>query len=128
MAQGVITQEGRKKLCRAHAGDLALPKITQMGFGKGGVDGEGDVIAATGKETALKSELLKKNIESHSYPEEGQTTCRYTVKLAKEELANESISEQGLFDAEGTLVAYKTFLPKGKDDDMEFIFDMDEIF
>ena len=36
--------------------------------------------------------------------------------------------ELGLFDADGDLVAYKTFLPKGKDDDMEFIFDMDEIF
>ena len=46
----------------------------------------------------------------------------------KEELANQSISEQGLFDEDGDLVAYITFLPKGKDEGMVFIFDMDEIF
>ena len=50
------------------------------------------------------------------------------MRLGKEELADQTISEQGLFDAEGDLIAYKTFLPKGKDGDMEFIFDMDEIF
>lgn len=128
MAQGVITAIGRKKLCRAHAGDGTLPKITKMGFGSGGVNGDGTVIETTGTETALRAELLKKDVDSHSYPDEGETTCRYTVRLGKEELANQSISEQGLFDADGDLIAYKTFLPKGKDEDMEFIFDMDEIF
>ena len=106
MAQGVITEIGRKKLCRAHSGDQTLPAITQMAFGSGGVDADGNVIETTGAETA----------------------CRYTVRLSKTELANQNISEQGLFDADGDLVAYKTFLSKGKDDDMEFIFDMDEIF
>ena len=50
------------------------------------------------------------------------------MKLEKNELANEYISEQGLVDSDGDLVAYKTFLPKGKDEDMEFVFSMDEIF
>ena len=125
MAQGVITEIGRKKLCRSHAGDQTLPAITQMAFGSGGVDADGNVIEPTGTETALKAELLKKDIGSHSYKE---TTCRYTVRLGKAELANQNISEQGLFDSDGDLIAYKTFLPKGKDDDMEFIFDMDEVF
>ena len=43
-------------------------------------------------------------------------------------MSNQSISELGLYDEENDLVAIKTFLPKGKDEDMEFIFDMDEIF
>lgn len=128
MAQGVITGTGRKKLCRAHSGDQALPAIAQMAFGSGGVDTDGNVVETTGAETALRTELLKKDVDSHSYTNEGQTTCRYTVRLSKPELANQNISEQGLFDAEGDLIAYKTFLPKGKDDDMEFIFDMDEVF
>ncbi len=128
MAQGVITATGRKKLCRAHAGDQTLPAITKMAFGSGGVDQDGNVIETTGAETALKKELLKKAVDSHSYTNEGQTTCRYTLRLSKAELANENISEQGLFDADGDLIAYKTFLPKGKDDDMEFISDMDEVF
>ena len=126
MAQGVITKTGREKLCRAHAGDITLPAVTQMAFGSGGVDGEGAVIATTGEEVSLRAELLKKDIDSHTYP--GEATARYSVRLGKAELAGGQISEMGLVDAEGDLVAYKTFLPKGKDADMEFVFDMDEIF
>ncbi len=128
MAQGVITEIGRKKLCKAHAGDMALSKITQMAFGSGGVDADGNVIEPIGTEKGLKKELLKKKVDGHSYVNDQETTCRYTVRLGKSELVNESISEQGLFDAAGDLIAYKTFLPKGKDGDMEFVFDMDEVF
>lgn len=126
MAQGIITKKGREKLCKAHAGEIILPKITHMAFGKGGIGEGGELIVATGEEMTLKMELLKKEIDSHIFPVE--TTCRYSVKLGKNELVGESISEQGLFDEEGDLIAYKTFLPKGKDSDMEFIFNMDEIF
>ena len=97
-----------------------------MAFGNGGVDTGGAPIATTGEEVALRNELLKKDIDSHTFPI--TTTGRYTVRLGKEELADQNISEMGLFDAEGDLIAYKTFLPKGKDSDMEFIWDMDEIF
>ncbi len=128
MAQGIITVTGRKKLCKAHAGDQALPVIAKMAFGSGGLDEEGNVMETVGNETGLRRELLKKDVDGHVYPGEQETTCRYTVRLSKTELANENISEQGLFDADGDLIAYKTFLPKGKDDDMEFVFDMDEIF
>ncbi len=127
MAQGMITIKAREDFAKAHAGDITLPRIVQMAFGNGGLDSEGNPIPATGEEVALRSELLRKDIDSHSYPEVA-TTCRYSVKLDKTELANQVISEQGLFDENGNLVAYKTFLGKGKDDDMEFIFDMDEIF
>lgn len=127
MAQAVITQKGREKLCKAHAGEIVLPAITHMVLGSGGVEDDGKtVINPTGDETALKNQRIKKELSGYSFPE--ATTCRYNMKLTKEELANEYISEQGLVDAEGDLVAYKTFLPKGKDNDMEFVFDMDEIF
>lgn len=128
MAQGVITETGRKKLCKAHAGDMVLPVITQMAFGDGGIGEDGAVIETTGTEAGLKHELLKKDIDSHTYPDEKETTCKYSIRLSKTELANQNISEMGLFDADGDLVAYKTFLAKGKDDDMEFVFDMNEIF
>lgn len=126
MAQGVITVKARENFAKAHAGDIVLPHIVQMAFGSGGLDSEGNPISCTGEEVALRNELLRKDVDSHSYPIE--TTCRYSVRLDKAELANQVISEQGLFDEDGNLVAYKTFLGKGKDDDMEFIFDMDEIF
>lgn len=126
MAKAVITEKGREKLCKAHAGQIILPIITKMGFGQGGVDADGNVIDTTGNETALKDELLQKNIEGFTFPI--NTTCRYKVRLNKEDLANKFISEQGLYDADGDLIAYKTFLPKGKDDDSEFVFDLEEIF
>ena len=34
----------------------------------------------------------------------------------------------GLFDEAGDLIAYKTFMKKGKDEDIPMVFDMDEIF
>ena len=128
MAQAVITAVGRKKLCKAHAGDITLPKITKMAWGDGGGNENGAAKETTGNEIALYSELLQKDIESHSYANEGETTCRYTSTIAKGELTGKEISEMGLYDAEGDLVAYKTFLKKGKDEDIPLIFDMDEIF
>lgn len=126
MAQGIITNVGREKLCKAHAGERALPKIAKMAFGKGGVDENGDVIETSGEEVALRSELLQKEIGEYTFPV--STTCRYSVRLEKPELANELISEQALVDTDGDIIAYKTFMPKGKDPDIEFVFEMDEIF
>lgn len=126
MAQGVITVKGREKLCKAHTGDSTLPKIVKMAFGDGGVDGTGNVIPTTGEETDMRNELLRKDIDGHTFPV--PTTARYSIRLDKTELAGENMSEQGLYDEDGDLIAYKTFLPKGKDADMEFVFDMDEIF
>ncbi len=126
--KGVITVAGRRKLCMAHAGDAALPAITRMAWGNGGVDGDGQPVEATGNEVGLYQELLSKEIASHGYVNEGRTTCRYTATLEAGELDGEEISEMGLYDAEGDLVAYRTFLRKGKDADIPQIYDMDEIF
>lgn len=126
MAVGKITEIGRKKLCMAHAGDMVLPRITHIAIGNGGLDSNGNPVAVLGTEVSLAGELLRKQLDSHSYPV--KTTCRYAIRIGKSELVGCSISEMGLFDEEGDLVAYKNFLPKGKDSDMEFIFELDEIF
>lgn len=126
--RGVITAVGRKKLCMAHAGDSALPAITRMAWGNGGVDATGQPIATTGNEVGLYNELLVKDIESHEYANDGQTTCRYTATLEAGDLDGEEISEMGLYDAEGDLVAYRTFTRKGKDSDIPQVYNMDEVF
>ena len=126
--KGVITAVGRKELCMAHAGDIELPVITQMAWGSGGADETGQPIDTTGNEIGLYQELLRKDIESHSYVNEGKTTCRYTATLEAGELDNSYISEMGLYDEDGDLVAYRTFMRKGKDADIPQIYDMDEIF
>ena len=112
----------------AHAGDIELPVITQMAWGSGGADETGQPIDTTGNEISLYQELLRKDIESHSYVNEGKTTCRYTATLEAGELDNSYISEMGLYDEDGDLVAYRTFMRKGKDADIPQIYDMDEIF
>lgn len=39
MAQYVVTtKKAREKFARAHAGEISLPQITQIGFGNGGHD------------------------------------------------------------------------------------------
>lgn len=126
--RGVITATGRKKLCRAHAGDRALPAITRMAWGNGGVDETGQPLATTGNEIGLYHELLVKDVESHTYVNEEETSCRYTATLEAGELSGEEISEMGLYDADGDLVAYRTFMRKGKDADIPQIYDMEEIF
>ena len=62
------------------------------------------------------------------YPVEDETTCRYSGTLDKGELTGKEISEMGLYDSDGDLIAYRTFLRKGKDEDIPLIFDMDEVF
>lgn len=126
--KGVITAVGRKKLCMAHAGDSELPAITKIAWGNGGIDQSGQPISTTGNEIGLYHQLLDKNIESHEYVNDGQTTCRYTATLEAGELDGEEISEMGLFDAEGDLVAYRTFTRKGKDSDIPQVYNMDEVF
>ena len=54
--------------------------------------------------------------------------CRYSGILDKGELTGKEISEMGLYDSDGDLIAYRTFLRKGKDEDIPLIFDMDEVF
>ncbi len=126
--KGVITVTGRKKLCMAHSGAAQLPPITKMAWGNGGVDDRGEPIATTGNEVGLYNELLSKEIESYTFTNDTKTTCRYTATLEAAELTGEEISEMGLFDSEGDMVAYRTFLRKGKDEDIPQIYDMDEIF
>jgi len=126
MADAKITEKGREKLCKAHAGDISLPKLKYIAYGDGGVD-ENDVpYIVTGEEVSLRNELLRIEIQEHCFPED--TICEYQSELSKSDLANVYLSELGIFDEEGDLIIYETFLKKGKDDDMFFNFSLQEIF
>lgn len=122
----IITKKSRVKLVKARAGAIELPKIVGMAFGNGGVDESGTVIPPTEDQTGLTSELYRKEIDGYSFPED--TTCRYECTLSESELAGEEISEIGLYDAEGDIVCIKTFMRKGKDDDVEQTYTLDDIF
>lgn len=122
----IITKTARKKLVQARAGAVGLPAIVGMAFGTGGVDADGIVVPPVEDQSALKKECFRKVIDGYSFV--ADTTCRYECTLVEEELAGEYISELGLYDEDGDLVCIKTFTSKGKDDDMEMTFTLDDIF
>ncbi len=122
----IITKKAREKLVKARAGAIQLPKIVGMAFGNGGVDSSGNVIPPTETQDGLSSEIHRKAIDSYSFP--ADTTCRYECTLSESELAGEEISEVGLYDEEGDIVCIKAFMRKGKDDDVEQTYTLDDIF
>lgn len=122
----IITKAARMKLVRARAGDIALPKITGMAFGDGGVDASGTVIPPTENQTGLRGEFFRKAVTGHTFPKD--TTCRYECTLAQDECVGKEISEIALYDEDGDIVGIKTFTRKGKDDDVEQTYWLDDIF
>ncbi len=126
MADAVVTLKARKKMVQARAGAIALPPIVGMVFGTGGVDASGVPVVPSGNDDSLKQEIFRKEVDSHTFTDD--TTCRYLCTLAVNECANEDISEIGLYDSDGDLIAVKTFKVKGKDADLEMTFQIDDIF
>lgn len=122
----IITKKAREKLVKARAGAITLPVIVGMAFGDGGVDPEGEVIPPSETQTGLTNELFRKPIDGYSFPED--TICRYECTLEESELAGEYISEIGLYDEDGDILCVKTFKKKGKDDDVEQTYTLDDIF
>lgn len=124
-ANAVATKIARRKLMMARAGDITLSPICGMAFGSGGVDGTGAVIPPSDTQTALNAEIGRRPIGSHSYS--GDTSCVYRVTLSEQDFAGERISEVGLYDADGDLVCVKNFLAKGKDEDVEMTFSLEDV-
>lgn len=122
----IITKKARENMVKARAGALALPKITGMAFGNGGVDADGVVIKPSEDQETLASELFRKEINGYEFVND--TTCRYGCTLAEPELAGEDISEIGMYDENGDIVCIKNFKAKGKDGDMEMTFTLDDVF
>lgn len=124
----VITKKARQKLVKARAGAITLPAVVGMAFGSGGVDSSGNVIAPTDGQEALTAELHRKPVDKYTVLESEEATVRYECTLEAEELAGQQISEVGLYDSDGDIVCVKTFSAKGKDDDLEMTFTLDDIF
>lgn len=122
----IITKTARTKLVKARAGAISLPKITGMAFGSGGADNNGNVIPPTEDQIALRNEIFRKAIDGYSFVSD--TTCRYECTLAESEIADAYISEIGLYDTQGDIVCIKSFKKKGKDDDLEMTFTLDDVF
>lgn len=126
MAESIVTDKAREKMLKARAGIAALPKIVGMAFGDGAKNASGGVIAPTADQTSLRRELLRKPIDG--YKAISKLVYRYTSTLTESELANKYINEIALYDADGDLIAIKSFMDKGKDPDQEMGFEIDDTF
>ncbi|MCM3699182.1 phage tail protein [Paenibacillus macerans] len=122
----VTTAYAREQMARARAEGTALTKVVKMAFGSGGVDAEGKPIPLDGTEQALKNQLLVKDISSYEFI--APATIRYICSLAENELTGAKINELALVDSAGKFTAIRTMTNKIKDADMEFIFEIDDIY
>lgn len=123
----VITRARRINLAKITRGAVStIPKITHIAFGDGGVDADGQPIQPNETQEALKHELKRYPIDEVANPVE--TTNRYTVTIPEADLNGQNINEMALIDEEGVLAAIKTFLNKGKDEDVKFTFEFDDEF
>lgn len=119
----VVTIKAREKMLKARAGEMALPKVVGFVFGDGGTS-NGNVVPPTEDQNSLTNELLRKEIDGYEFT--SNLVCRYSCTLEKTELVGKEISEIALYDEDGDLVAIKTCMPKGKDDDLEMVFQIDD--
>lgn len=126
MADAVVTLTARKKMVKARAGVIDLPPIVGMAFGTGGVDEAGNPVEPSVADKGLKHEVFRKVVDSFTFTDD--TTCRYLCTLTANECVDEDISELGLYDSEGDIIAIKTFKSKGKDADLEMTFRVDDNF
>ena len=126
MAEAVVTLVAKKKMMKARAGAIALPKIVGMAFGNGGTDASGNVITPVETQTALNSELLRKEIDGYEFLSD--TKCRYNCTLGSADLVGKYVSELALYDEDGDILAIKNFLQKGKDSDIEMTMMFDDEF
>ncbi|WP_308722514.1 phage tail-collar fiber domain-containing protein [Paenibacillus polysaccharolyticus] len=122
----VTTTYAREQMARARAEGSSLTQVLKMAFGSGGTDAEGKPIPLDGTEQTLKQQLLIKDISSYEFI--APATIRYTCSLGETELAGATINELALVDSRGKFTAIRTMTNKIKDADMEFIFEIDDIY
>ncbi|MGG3131355.1 phage tail protein [Bacillus pumilus] len=121
----VTTLYARQQMAKARAEGNRLTKVVKMAFGNGGTK-DGKPISLDGTEQELKSELVRKDIDSYKFMETAK--IRYTCTIAEGELAGEIINELALVDEDGKFTAIRTMTDKQKDGDIEFVFEIDDIY
>ncbi|WP_339208148.1 phage tail protein [Bacillus sp. FSL R5-0432] len=121
----VTTLYARQQMAKARAEGTKLTKVVKMAFGNGGTK-DGKPISLDGTEQKLKKELVQKNIDSFTFMEPAK--IRYTCTIAEGEMAGEVINELALVDEDGKFTAIRTMTDKQKDGDIEFVFEIDDIY
>lgn len=122
MAESVVTNTAKRKILQARAGLIpSLPKIEGMVFG------DGAIRLPLPTDNALQHELHRQKIDNVTVQEDGLSVA-YSVTLAKATMVGYIINEIALYDEDGDLLAIKSFSGKGKDGDMEMVFEITDKF
>jgi hypothetical protein len=110
----VTTNVYRQKISQAVAGAIALPTISTVVIGTGGVDGSGDPLTPAATDTGLYHQVLSKPVSGVTYPT--STSVQFSITVNPNDLpANTPINEIGLFDNAGDFVTHSTFYSKATD-------------
>ncbi len=120
MGVTITTIAAKKKILLARAGIQVLPKISQMAFGDGGINVEGEILEPTESQEHLKHEIFRKDIDGYKIISD--TEIQYQCTLVENELNGSRISEIALIDEEGEVLAIKNFSVKEKDAEWEMTF------
>jgi len=126
MSTTKTTVYAREQMARARANGSRITKNTHIVLGDGGTDAAGNPIEPTGREQSLKNQLTRKTIESATFIP--PATTRYAITLSENELAGRIINEMALMDDAGKLTAIRTMFDKKKDGDMQFLFEIDDMY
>lgn len=129
MINTVTTKIARIKMLSARKDGTALAQITHMAFGTGG-HAAGDTttpIAPTEDDLALETEVIRVNVILGAQPTD--TTLVYIGEITENSTADDmTITEAAIFDADGDMIARKTFGGKYKDPADVFSLDWNEEF
>ena len=123
MSDSIVTNIAKKKIVQARAGLIpALPRTIGMAFGDGAASGS-SIRMPLATDVFLQHELHRQLIDGVALQPD-EISALYITTLAKETLAGQVINEVALYDEDNDLLAIKTFSNKGKDGDMEMVFEI----
>ena len=69
----IITIAGRKKMLRARAGEIQLPKIVGFVFGDGGVDA---AVLPAKCQQLFRADRVRPDLQQHVYPAGASVLCQ----------------------------------------------------
>lgn len=123
MSESIVTNIAKKKILLARAGLIPnLPKIVGMAFGNGARSGT-SIRVPLETDTTLQNEIYRQKVDNAVF-QENELYVKYSTTLAQTTLKGQVINEIALYDEDGDLLAIKVFSDKGKDGDMEMVFEI----
>lgn len=112
MPEAIMMIPSRNKLSRHYVDGISVRKATHIIFGDGGHDSNLNVIAPVTYATELVNEILRKEIDYSIF--EDAFSCTFFASAGKNEINGFLVSEIGLLDEKGLLIAQKNIAPREK--------------